>query len=133
MKNKRKLPGILFLCFCLAALLFCLELGDPYCSASAAADLTEALEEVYGPEYTGKTVENGSEDMRFEIESKTRFLRNGLGLDHKYECRVIFTTHAADGSVQTRTVTYRATDPMGREEIDRRASIDWDSSQEATE
>ena len=133
MTHKRKLPGILFLCFCLAALLLCLEMGDPYYSGSAAADLTEALEEVYGPEYTGKPVENGTEDMDFEIESKTRFLRNALGFDHKYECRVIFTTHSPDGSLPIRTVTYRATDPMGREEIDRRATIDWDSRQESSD
>lgn len=133
MKNRRKLPGILLLCCCLAALLLCLEMGDPYYSGSAAADLTEALEGVYGPEYTGKPVESGTEDMDFEIESQTRFLRNALGLDHKYECRVIFTTHGPDGSVETRTVTYRATDPMGREEIDRRATIDWDSMQDSAE
>ncbi|MBR2048063.1 MAG: hypothetical protein IJ960_05640 [Oscillospiraceae bacterium] len=133
MKQKMKAPGIaLLVIVCAAVLLLWFRMPVPYYSGSAAADLTAALEGVYGPEYTGKTVENGTEDMRFEIEAKTGFFRQLLGLDHKYECRVIFTTHTGENTREERTVTYQAVDPMGPEEIERRASIDWDSGVETT-
>lgn len=138
MKQNRKAPGILLLCvLCLLGAMLWTQSQKPFFSASAAADLTEALESRYGPEYTGKPVENGTEDMRFEIES-TVFLRNWklrffFGLDCTYECRVVITTHMPDGTISVRTITYQAVDPIGHDEMYLRASIDWDSMQERTE
>ena len=105
-----------------------------YSSGSAVADLKLELESIYGSEYEGKNVENGTEDMRFEIEPKTCFLtnwnlRNAFALDYKYECRVIFTTHNKENS-EIRTLIYQATDPMGSEE---RANLDLNSKIEKVE
>lgn len=137
MKHKRKAPGILLLCaLCLLGVMLWSQSQKPFYSASAIADLTEALESRYGPEYTGRQVENGTEDMRFEIES-TVFLRNQalrsfFGLDDTYECRVVITTHSNDGSTGVRTIVYQAVDPMGCDEMYVRASIDWDSMEDRT-
>jgi hypothetical protein len=136
MKQKRKAP-ILLLILCLLASMLYIRIRGPVYSGSAVADLTEALEGVYGSEYAGKAVENGTEDMHFEIESKTFLrlwnLRQLLGLDCRYECRVVFTTHMEDGTTQTRTIIYQAVDPMQAEEIAIRASIDWASKTERSD
>ena len=135
MKQKNKKPRIVLICIlCLMAVILCIRNTGPVYSGSAVADLTEALEKEYGSEYTGKPVENGTEDMRFEIES-TVFLRNRnlrafLGLDDTYECRVVITTHTSDGSTHVRTITYQGVDPIGKDETYIRASIDWDSREE---
>lgn len=136
MKRKIKVNWIgLILVLCVAAaILFWLGVG-PYSSGSAVSDLYAELESVYGPEYTGKVVENGTEDMVFEIEPKTWFLtnwdlRNALGLAYQYECRVIITTHFDGASDQVQTIIYQASDPMGDERQTQRAKIDWDSETE---
>ena len=117
----------------LVVICLCMGVG-PYSSGAAATDLREQMEEIHGPEYTGKPVEAGTEDMRFEILSKTWFatnwnLRNALGLDYKYECRVIFTTHTDSGET-VRTVTYTAIDPMGHENTETRAYLDLATKRE---
>lgn len=109
-----------------------------YSSSSAVLDLKEELEEIYGPEYNGKTAENGTEEMVFEVEPKTWFLtnwnlRNALGLDYQYECRVIYTTHCAENAKMVRVITYQASDPMGAESLDARASLNLDSKTETTQ
>ena len=136
MKRKMKINWTwLILALCVtAAILLWLGVG-PYSSTSAVLDLYAELESVYGPEYTGKAAENGTEDMVFEIEPKTWFLtnwnlRNALGLAYQYECRVIITTHPDGGSEQVLTITYQATDPMGADNLTQRAKIDWDSRAE---
>ena len=107
-------------------------------SNSAVQDLKAELESIYGPEYAGKEVENGTEDMVFEVEPKTWFLtnwnlRNTLGLDYRYECKAIFTSYV-DGNADTvRTVTYCGVDPMGEEKMGERAYLDLDSKTERTE
>ena len=135
MKKKMKMPRILLPCIlCLTVCILCLRIIGPVYSSSAVSDLTEALESVYGPEYTGKKTENGTEDMRFEIEAKSVLrswkLHQLLGMDYRYECRVVITTHASDGSTQVRTIAYQAADPMGQDEMYARATIDWNSRQE---
>ena len=135
MKQKNKKPRIVLICaLCLMAVILCIRSTGPIHSGSAAADLKEALESVYGTEYTGKTVENGTEDMRFEIEStaflRSRSLRAFFGLDDTYECRVVITTHTGEGSTHVRTISYQAVDPIGQDETYIRASIDWDSREE---
>jgi len=101
-------------------------------------DLKAELEGIYGAEYTGKDVENGTEDMVFVVEPKTWFLtnwnlRNTLAIDYEYECKVIFTTYT-DGNTKTvRTVTYQGTDPMGAANMAKRANLDLDSKVEKTE
>lgn len=137
MKRKMKKPGMLLICVLgLMILILCIQSSRPFSSSSAVADLKEELEAVYGPEYIGRQVENGTEDMRFEIES-TVFLRNQalrsfFGLDDTYECRVVITTHSNDGSTGVRTIVYQAVDPMGCDGMYVRASIDWDSMEERT-
>ena len=64
-----------------------------YSSSSAVRDLKAELETIYGAEYTGKDVDNGTEDMLFIVEPKTWFLtnwnlRNALSIDYEYECKV---------------------------------------------
>ncbi|MBR5127597.1 MAG: hypothetical protein IKU69_04125 [Roseburia sp.] len=120
---------IVFLC--------CLGVGY-YSSSSAVRDLKIELENIYGMEYSGKTVENGTEDMIFVVLPKTWFLTNWnirkvLCMDYEYECKVIFTNYI-DGSVKSiRTITYHATDPMGEENMEKRAFLDLDSKVEKTE
>lgn len=134
---KRKLT-LLILALCLTiALLHWLGVGF-YTSGSAVLDLKAELESIYGVEYTGKAVENGTEDMVFVVEPKTWFLtnwnlRNTLGIDYKYECKVIFTTYTEGNQTIVRTVSYQGTDPMGAANITQRASLDLDSKTEITE
>ena len=133
----RKLVTLLVALCLMIASLHWLGVGL-YSSGSAVSDLKSELESIYGAEYTGKNVENGTEDMVFVVTPKTWFLtnwniRNALGLDYKYECRVIFTTYTGDNSRIVRTITYRATDPMGAAHISERAILDLDSKEEKTE
>ena len=106
-----------------------------YSSDSAVLDLHEELSKVHGAAYIGKETDSGTEDMVFEVEAKTRFLTNWnlrqwLGLDYEYECRVIITAYT-DGQVShVRTITYRAVDPMGADEITERAHLILDSRTE---
>ena len=98
-------------------------------------DLKAELETIYGTEYTGKEIDNGTEDMVFIVEPKTRFLtnwnlRNALGLDYQYECRVMFTTCIGENTKTIRTITYQAVDPMGKESIDDRAYVNVSSKRE---
>ena len=133
---KRKLI-ISFATLCLMiAVLYWTGVGF-YSSSSAVQDLKAELEDLYGTEYTGKATENGTEDMVFAVEPKTWFLtnwnlRNALGLDYEYECKVIFTTCADSTVANVRTITYRAYDPMGSENMSERAHLDPDSKTEQT-
>ena len=109
-----------------------------YSSGAAVSDLKSELASIYGAEYTGKNVGNGTEDMVFVVLPKTWFLtnwniRNALGLDYKYECYVIFTTYTGNNSRIVRTISYRATDPMGAAHRWERATLDLDSKEEKTE
>lgn len=120
---------LLLLSVCVAAaILRWLGVG-PYSSSSAVQDLKEELESIHGAEYTGKAVENGTEDMVFLVEPKTCFLtnwnlRNALGLDYRYECQVVVTTHTGENRTTVRTITYQAADPMGDGNMDARAKLD---------
>ena len=132
---KHKMPVLILALVMAVLVLFWAGIG-PYYSESAISDLKVELESIYGPEYTEKAVEKGTEDMAFEIEPKTWLLtnwnlRNSLALDYEYECKVIFTTHT-DGKTETRTVTYQATDPMGKENMTERARLDLTSKTETT-
>jgi len=67
--------------------------------------------------------------MTFSIESGTFFLsgynlRKALGLDYRFLCKVIYTTHSPAGETHTRTITYTGYDPMGKGEDTARAYID---------
>ena len=109
-----------------------------YSSSSAVRDLKAELENIYGTEYTGKDVDNGTEDMLFIVEPKTWFLtnwnlRNALGLDYQYECKVFFTTYVDGSANSVRTITYQAVDPMGAEKMSERAHLVLDSKVEQTE
>ena len=134
---KRKLL-ISFIVLCLIVAIFGWIGVGPYSSGSAIQDLHAELESIYGTEYTGKDVENGTDDMVFVVKPKTWFLtnwnlRNALSIDYKYECKVIFTTFV-DGNVKSvRTITYQAVDPMGAEKAAVRVFLDLDSKAETTE
>ena len=123
---------------CLSVAILCWLGVCFYSSSSAVQDLKTELEIIYGAEYAGKAIENGTEDMVFVVEPKTWFLtnwnlRNALCMDYEYECKVIFTTYI-DGSVKSvRTITYQAADPMGTENMAERAYIDLDSKVEKNE
>lgn len=125
---KRKLI-VSFAALCLiAAALYWSGIGF-YSSSSAVQDLKAELEDLYGTEYTGKVTETGTEDMVFAVAPKTWFLtnwnlRNALGMDYEYECKVIFTTHKDDAVTSVRTITYRAYDPMGSGSMAERAHLD---------
>ena len=130
---------VLILFLCVASVVFLRVVGvGYYYSGAAGADLTAELESIYGAEYQGKIVDNGTEDMQFVIEPKTWIftdynIRNQLGLDYKYECKVVFTTYV-DGQVSdVRTITYQAIDPMGSEKIFEKASLNLDSKTEEIE
>jgi len=102
---------------------------EPHTSSSAFRDLTAALTELHGEPYVGREVEGGTEDMTFSIESGTFFLsgynlRKALGLDYRFLCKVIYTTHSPAGETHTRTITYTGYDPMGKGEDTARAYID---------
>lgn len=125
---KRKYISLFILLILLLALIRWMGVG-PYISSSASRDLTAALAELHGEPYFGRPVENGSEDMEFFIEGNTIFptnynLRRSLGLDYRYTCKVIYTTHSSDGKTHTRTVTYTGYDPMGKDKDTARAYID---------
>ena len=134
---KRKLI-LSFVVLCLIVAMLCWVGVGFYSSNSAVRDLNAELETIYGPEYTGKDVDNGTEDMVFIVEPKTWFLtnwnlRNALSIDYEYECNVIFTTYV-DGSVKSvRTITYQAVDPMGEEKMAERAHLALDSKVEQIE
>lgn len=134
--KKKWIRLLLFLCIT-AVFLRWLGIGS-YSSGSAVLDLKAELESMYGAEYTGKAVENGIEDMAFEIKPKTWFLtnwnlRNALGIGYKYQCQVIFTTYTDENSKIVRTITYKAVDPMGVGNGEARASLDQDSRTDAAE
>ncbi len=100
-----------------------------YSSSSAVSDLLEAMTARHGEPYTGKAVENGTEDMAFSVEPATFFptnyaLRNALGWDYRYQCTVTYTLHAPDGTVTQRTVTYTGIDPMGQGQETTRAYLE---------
>ena len=132
--KKKILVLILILGVATVAFLHVVGVGYYY-SGAAGYDLTAELESIYGAEYQGKVVDNGTEDMKFVIEPKTWFLtdynvRSQLGLDYKYECKVIFTTYV-DGQISiVRTITYQGIDPMSREKMVEGASLDLDSKTE---
>lgn len=134
---KRKLI-VFFAALCLMiAVLYWTGIGF-YSSSSAVQDLKAELEDLYGMEYTGKVTENGTENMTFAVEPKTWFftnwnLRNALGMDYKYECKVIFTTRADGAVTSVRTITYRAYDPMRSGNMSERAHLDLDSKTEQTD
>lgn len=135
MKGK---PIVSFIAVCMIVTVLCWMGVGPYYSGSAVQDLRAELESIYGTEYKGKDIENGTEDMEFAVESKTWLwtnwnLRNALSIDYEYECKVIFTTYV-DGSVESvRTITYQAVDPMGAEKTAQRAFLDIGSKVEITE
>ncbi len=130
---------VLILVLSLVSFVFLRIIGVGYSySGAAGADLTAELETIYGKEYQGKAVDNGTEDMQFVIEPKTWIftnwnLRMQLGLDYEYECKVVYTTYV-DGEVShIRTITYQAVDPMGSEKMFERAYLDLSSEIETTE
>ena len=134
---KRKL-FISFIALCLVVAVVCWMGVGYYSSSSAVRDLKTELESIYGTEYTGKDVDNGTEDMEFVVEPKTWFLtnwnlRNAFGIDYEYECKVIFTTYVDGSEKSVRTITYQAADPMGAEETAARAFLDLESKVETTE
>ena len=134
---KRKLIASLVILCLIVTILCWLGVGS-YSSSSAIRDLRTELETIYGTEYTGKDVENGTEDMVFVVEPKTWFLtnwdlRNALSIDYKYECKIVFTTYVDGSAESVRTITYQAIDPMGAEKIAERAFLDLGSKVETTE
>ena len=87
---KRKLIASIVVLSLIVAILCWIGVGS-YSSSSAVRDFRAELESIYGAEYAGKDVENGTEDMVFVVEPKTWFvtnwnLRNALNIDYKYEC-----------------------------------------------
>ena len=134
---KRKLI-VSFIVLCLINAILCWVGVGSYSSGSAVRDLKTELEAIYGTEYTGKDTDNGTEDMVFVVEPETRFLtnwnlRNALGLDYEYECRVVFTTYVDGTAKSVRTITYQAVNPMGAEKTFDRAYLDLSSKVEKTE
>ena len=125
---QRKWTSALIVLCAVSAILYWTGIG-PYSSSSALSDLTAELESIYGPEYAEKEVDKGTEAMEFTVTPKTWFLtnwnlRNALGLDYQYECRVIFTTRTPENMSIVRIITYQAVDPMGTENISARAHLD---------
>ena len=134
---KRKLM-VSFVVLCLIIATLCWVGVGSYSSGSAVRDLKTELEAIYGTEYMGKDIENGTEDMVFVVEPKTWFLtnwnlRNALSIDYKYECKVIITTYVDGSAESVRTITYQAVDPMGAEKTSDRAYLDLGSKVEKTE
>lgn len=134
---KRKLI-VSFIVLCLIIAILCWVGVGSYSSGSAVRDLKTELETIYGTEYTGKDIENGTEDMVFVVEPKTWFLtnwnlRNALSIDYEYECKVVFTTYVDGSTKSLRTITYQAFDPMDAEKMVERAYLDLDSKIETTE
>jgi len=131
---KRKGLALFAVLCIIVSLLYWLGVG-PYSSSSAIRDLKTQLETIYGTEYTGKKTENGTEDMVFAVEPETWLLtnwnlRNKLGLDYEYECKVILTTYVDGSAKSVRTITYQAVDPMGAEQTAGRAYLDLGSKTE---
>ena len=134
---KRKLM-VSFAILCLVVAVVCWMGVGYYSSSSAVRDLKAELESIYGTEYTGKNVDNGTEDMVFVVEPKTWFLtnwnlRNASSIDYEYECKVVFTTYVDGSTKSLRTITYQAFDPMDAEKMVERAYLDLDSKIETTE
>ena len=134
---KRKLM-VSFAILCLVVAVVCWMGVGYYYSSSAVRDLKAELESIYGTEYTGKDVDNGTEDMVFVVAPKTWFLtnwnlRNALSIDYEYECKVVFTTYVDGSTKSLRTITYQAFDPMDAEKMVERAYLDLDSKIETTE
>ena len=135
MKSKKIVVLIPVISIVVIVLVIC-NLGIGYYrSGSAVRDLTEELTILYGEPYTGREVENGTEDMEFSVESGTFFLtdenfRYFWGLDYRYECKVIYTTYSNDETVSVRTITYDAVDPMGPDEQFDRAHLVMESAKE---
>lgn len=133
---KKWMISIAVICL-LIGLVFWMGIG-PYSSGSAVSDLKGELEKLYGPEYSGLPAENGAADMVFVVTPKTWFLtnwnlRNALGLDYRYECQVVFTTHTKENTKIIRTITYQGIDPMGKDHMTARAYLDLESIAETTE
>ena len=134
---KRKLIAS-FVVLCLIVAILCWGGVGFYSSGSAMRDLQTELETIYGTEYAGKALENGTEDMVFVVEPKTWILtdwnlRNALSMDYKYECKVVFTSYI-DGRIKSiRTITYQDVDPMGAENGEVRAHLELNSISEKTE
>ena len=129
---------VLFVVLCMIVTVLCWMGIGSYSSSSAVQDLRAELETIYGSEYTGKDVENGTEDMVFVVEPKAWFLtnwnlRNALSIDYEYNCKVIFTTYIDGSTESVRTITYQAVDPMGEEKIAQRAFLDLSSKVETTQ
>ncbi len=128
---KKKHVELVAFTFALFCLLCNLGIGH-YSSGSAVQDLKEDLIALHGEPYTGREIENGTEDMEFSIESDTFFLtnwnlRNFFGWDYRYKCKVTYTVYS-DGEISdVRTITYAGFDPMGYEKSDIRAYIDTES------
>lgn len=103
--------------------LFCLiyNLGIGYRPSGAAAwDLKTELMDIYGEPYTGRIVENGTEDMEILVEPASFFftkwnVRHFFSWDYEYKCRVIYTVRSNDKIISKRTITYKGVDPMGYE------------------
>lgn len=132
---KKKYAALLALLCLSVILLNCLGIGY-YSSSSAVLDLKEELTSIYGPEYTGKVVESGREDMTFVVEPKTFFctnwnFRNAFALPYKYTCAVVFTSYSDNSGRKTRTITYQGIDPMGENNVYNRAHLILSSKQES--
>lgn len=131
---KRKLMVSLSVSCLIVAILCWVGVGY-YSNSSAVRDLKTELETIYGTEYAGKEIENKTEGMVFVVEPKTWFLtnwnlRNALGIDYEYECKVVFTTYDNGNATSVRTITYQAVDPMGSDKTAERAYLDLDSKVE---
>ena len=105
-------------------------------SGSAIQDLKAELESIYGAEYSGKETESGLQDMVFEVKPGFTFvtnwnLRNTLGWDYPYICKVVFTNYGDAGEKRVDTVTYRGVDPMGKEHAADRAHLILESRKES--
>lgn len=100
-----------------------------YSSGSAILDLEEELKGLHGEPYTGREVENGTEDMEFSIKPDTFFLtnyslRDFWGLDYRYRCEVIYTTHSGEKIDSVRKISYVGIDPMGHGKEEMRAYLE---------
>lgn len=128
MKKKHLKAWSLMAILLVACLLHWLGVG--YASSSSAMqDLLGELQAIHGEEYTGRETAGETEDMAFVIEPKTWFLTNwnlrqSLGWDYTYDCKVIYTRYADGGQVHVRTITYQGIDPMGEGRTTDRAYID---------
>lgn len=134
---KRKVAAFFVVLGLAAAVLFGTGIGaNP--SSSAVRDLKAELETIYGPEYAGRDTAEGKEDMVFVVEPQTWFLtnwnlRNALGMDYEYVCKVVFTTYTQERVNIVRTISYQAFDPMGAEKGEMRAHLVLDSKTETIE